>query len=338
MQMTHNISRFTLFLVVFSFLIPAAVAAAETNVEPILEDVWPLPLNIPVAELDSNLDHVEPEEPVTWGRTLPFMAQKVIDLGYELPHPYGVGAIGVAIEQDLVLSELEVAVDGQPIDVNFVSFDDADARNKSLQFRADAWVLPFLNVYLVGGEVDGKANIFLSMPAEEVINLIAPELCEGFIRPPVCDETIHLNPQPHYNGNTIGVGTLLAGGWNQYFATLALTWVETDLNIVDSEIRTLNASPRVGMTLPLKSRDHVLSLFAGGNYLDAEMDLTGRIDIPVDGVGISTIEYKINQKNKDEWNYLFGLNYDLGRHWNFNAEIGFGGSRENIIAGAIYRW
>jgi hypothetical protein len=336
--MRRNGSWIASLFLACSTLAPASMSAREDATSGHLEDVWPHPHSIPAAELDENLEHVEPEQPMIWGRALPFMAQKVIDMGYELPAPYGVGAIGVALEQDLVLSELQVAVDGKPIDVDFVNFDDANARNSSLQFRADAWLLPFMNVFLVGGEVDGKANIFMSMPAGEVIKLVAPGLCQGALRPPVCDETLHVNPQPHYNGTTVGVGTVLAGGWNQYFATIALTWVETDLDILDSEIRTLNASPRAGITLPLKSREHVVALFAGANYLDAEIDLTGRIDLPIDGVGISTIEYSINQKNKDEWNYLVGANYDLGKRWNFMAEIGFGGSRENIIAGVTYRW
>ena len=82
----------------------------------------------------------------------------------------------------------------------------------------------------------------------------------------------------------------------------------------------------------------MLSLFVGGNYLVAEMDLTGSIDLPEPIAGVETIDFKISQKNKDKWNYLFGANYDIGKLWSVMAEVGFGGSRDNVIAGINYRW
>ena len=48
-----------------------------------------------------NLD--EEGERVIWEQKLPFLAQKVIDLGFELPKAYGVAIIPARIRQDLVL-------------------------------------------------------------------------------------------------------------------------------------------------------------------------------------------------------------------------------------------
>jgi hypothetical protein len=36
--------------------------------------------------------------------------------------------------------------------------------------------------------------------------------------------------------------------------------------------------------------------------------------------------------------YLLGFNWEMNRNWSVMLEAGFGGSRENFIAGATYRF
>jgi hypothetical protein len=50
------------------------------------------------------------------------------------------------------------------------------------------------------------------------------------------------------------------------------------------------------------------------------------------------VSFIIRQRNKDQWNYLIGFNWELNRRWSIMAEAGFGGSRENVIFGANYRF
>jgi len=52
---------------------------------------------------------------------------------------------------------------------------------------------------------------------------------------------------------------------------------------------------------------------------------------------VTTLAFRISQRNKDRWNGLLGFNWDMNKHWSVMAEAGFGGSRENFIAGATYR-
>jgi hypothetical protein len=57
--------------------------------------------------------YTENGERVIYDRALPFLAQQVIDLGFELPRPYGAQFIGYWQEQDLILDNLSVSIDGR---------------------------------------------------------------------------------------------------------------------------------------------------------------------------------------------------------------------------------
>jgi len=83
---------------------------------------------------------------------LPFFAQDVINLGFDLPNPYGLAVIGANLRQDIELRNLKVGVDGPPWrKIEFVDFGQPQEENSTVQVKLDACVLPFMNVYLVGG-------------------------------------------------------------------------------------------------------------------------------------------------------------------------------------------
>jgi len=52
----------------------------------------------------------------------------------------------------------------------------------------------------------------------------------------------------------------------------------------------------------------------------------------------STVDYSLDKKPKDKWNFLVGGQYQLSKSWMFRAEVGFLSSRTHVIAGAQYRF
>jgi hypothetical protein len=85
----------------------------------------------------------------------------------------------------------------------------------------------------------------------------------------------------------------------------------------------------------------MIAAFIGATYLDAEIDLSGQVSFDTPGGpdgDVTTIDYTIRQRNKDKWNYLLGFNWDVNKNWSVNLEAGFGGSRDNIIAGVTFRY
>jgi len=145
---------------------------------------------------------------------------------------------------------------------------------------------------------------------------------------------------PSYRGSNIALGLNLAMGWDRFFVTLPMTYAWTDVDIIDTTVTALNITPRIGMTGDMGERGTV-AVFMGATYLRAEVDIAGSVTLDTpDGPGgdITTLSFRISQRNKDRWNALLGFNWELDRHWSIMAEAGFGGSRENFIGGVTYRF
>ncbi len=268
---------------------------------------------------------------------MPFLAQQVIDLGFDLPNPYGVALVPARIRQDLVLEDLAIGINGPPDrEIDFVDFGAPQVENNALQLKLDAWVLPFLNVFATVGVFDGDATIPLRIQGSDLF----PELCAITPNAPNCVRTFSAIARPGYEGKNIALGMTLAMGWDRFFVAVPVTYAWTDVDIIDTTVTALNITPRIGMTGDMGNRGSV-AVFMGATYLRAEVDLEGSVDIETPGGpdgDVTTLSFRIGQRNKDRWNYLLGFNWDLSKNWSFMAEAGFGGSRENFIAGATYRF
>jgi hypothetical protein len=56
-----------------------------------------------------------------------------------------------------------------------------------------------------------------------------------------------------------------------------------------------------------------------------------------DGVS-STVQYSMDKRPKDKWNFIIGSQFQLNKHFMLRAEVGFLGSRTQVIAGLQYRF
>lgn len=139
----------------------------------------------------------------------------------------------------------------------------------------------------------------------------------------------------------MNLGFTFAMGWDRFFVALPVTYVITELNILDDDVKALQISPRIGISSDA-GKWGTMSTFVGVTYLDAELDVAGQIafdtsDIP--GENESTeLDFILNQENADKLNFLIGFNWDVTKSWSFHSEAGFGGSRESFIASTTYHF
>ena len=284
---------------------------------------------------EPNLD--EDGERVIWKYKLPFLAQDVIDLGFDLPNPYGVAIIPARIRQDLTLDSLAIGINGPPDqEIDFVDFGTPSVENSALQLKLDAWIFPFLNVFTTVGVFDGDANIPLKFDGVDLF----PNLCAATPNAPLCVRTYSAVANPTYEGSNVSLGMTLAMGWDRFFVVLPVTYAWTDVDIIETTVTALNITPRIGMTGDMGDRGTV-AVFMGATYLRAEVDIAGQVALDTPGGpngDVTTLAFRISQRNKDRWNYLLGFNWEWNKNWGVMAEAGFGGSRENFFAGATYRF
>lgn len=276
---------------------------------------------------------------IIWGRPLPFMAQEVIDLGFELPLPFGISIIPAAFEQDLSLSDLKIGTSGiADTPIEQLNFDNPSVKNTALQLKFDAWLFPFMNVFATVGKVDGRATIPLSLPGES----ISPDRCGLQIgRPTFCDNIYSATAKPDYEGTNWSVGTALAMGWEQFFVVLPMVYAVSDIDLIDTDVDAINISPRIGINGDLGKYGDI-AVFVGATYLKAEVEVAGSITFDVPAIGPNdrevTLNYQLIEENKDPWNAVAGANWQISPRWGFMMEAGFGGSRKDVIAGVTYRF
>ena len=316
----------------------ACADSSETSSEEELEDDLDIFVIVPHLEDrelgEPNLD--DDGEVVIWDHPLPFFGQAVTELGFELPLPFGISIVPATFEQDLTLRDLKLGLQGEadrPIEA--VNFENPSVRNTALQLKFDAWLFPFMNIFATVGRVDGRATIPLTVLGGDLF----PELCETRVAPDVCERELSGTAKPNYDGTNWSVGTTLAMGWNQYFVVLPIVYAVSDIDILDTDVDALNVSPRVGINTELE-RYGDLSLFIGGTYLKAEVEVAGAISFAsLAGQGGSrTLNYSLIEENKDAWNLALGGNWQITPSWGVMLEVGTGGSRTDVIAGVTYRF
>jgi hypothetical protein len=52
----------------------------------------------------------------------------------------------------------------------------------------------------------------------------------------------------------------------------------------------------------------------------------------------ASVQYSLDKRPKDMWNFIVGSQYQYNKHWMIRAEYGFLGSRQQVIAGLQYRF
>ncbi|MEH6581644.1 MAG: hypothetical protein V7754_06875 [Halioglobus sp.] len=287
----------------------------------------------------TTVDQQDHDAPRIWDHKMPFLAQRVVDKGYDLPLPYSFGLTYVNVDQELLLDSLDIGLNGAAKQsVPFVSFDDASARNDSYQFKLGTWLLPFMNVFALFGHTEGKAPLDVLIDGNGMLDQLDLS-CSGLPPSPLCpileDQTFTLQIEEEFSGYTYGVGTILAGGWNNWFVAVPLSLVYADIDGKDSDGLSITVTPRGGRVFNMGKFGN-LSAFAGANYLDVDFSVSGTVEMPN---GLLSIDYTIEQENKDKWNLLAGFNWDINKRWAWSAEYeGFVGSRETFISSLSYSW
>ena len=134
-------AQLSCWLFVLSLALAGSIIADDSAVseeEPELSEVETLinrPYYDPKGPPDPD-DQDEGEDGSTarvWDHRMPLMAQEVIDMGYDLPLPYGVRGLYMSIEQDLDLKNLSVRLnDGELIEVPWVTFETGQAKHNTV--------------------------------------------------------------------------------------------------------------------------------------------------------------------------------------------------------------
>ena len=109
-------------------------------------------------------------------------------------------------------------------DIDFVEFGRPSVENTTAQAKLDAWLFPFMNVYVSVGTFDGDGVIPLALEGRDLLEFLGlGRLCGGVLEPAFCSRILSAVAEPEYTGEALTLGMNLAMGWDDYFVTLPIS-------------------------------------------------------------------------------------------------------------------
>lgn len=256
-------------------------------------------------------------------RKLPFYADEARKLGFELPKTYGVGVIGLWQSADIDLFDVSVGgisvVDDIPLIDPFGSEFSSDI--SSVQFRGDMWILPFLNLSVVAGNLETDTDVTLRFTPlfQSIYKLQTGEDLPEFIDFPSST-----------TAKTLGFGLTTGLQYENLIFSASANYAWAVTNETESEINTLILLGLMGYDFG----EVGLQVLTGVQYQKTDRVVYGRLypesrSEPVEfGIGIDI----------EETLFLLGFNKDIGRNWNLSAFGGLNGTRSSLMASFGYRW
>ena len=283
-----------------------------------------------------------------YDRMFPVWGKEAVALGHEIPKPFGFSVIYMDLSQPLEVENIGFSGLGNNslgIPVNDdglkIQTDAAQQEGKNITFRADMWLLPFLNVYAVLGKTEGMSittirNINYDMGCQDVGCNIAEGIVNGALKAALNGSPFDLS----YDGGTYGAGITIAGGVGNWFAMTDMNYTYTDLNILDGKISTFVMSPRVGYRFKMGAVES--RVWLGAMYQDVQQNFTGSfknldsLDSKVKQL-FPDGKYHIAQRLVHRWNGTAGAMFEIDRSWEFLFEFGFG-ERKSAMGSLGYRF
>ncbi|MEP5567643.1 MAG: hypothetical protein ABJN62_07410 [Halioglobus sp.] len=255
-------------------------------------------------------------------RSLPFYANDVRKLGFELPKTYGLGIAAHYQSADIDMEGFNVAGIDVTGDLPLIDPLGSDLESDVLtgQLRADLWILPFLNVSLLLGEMETNSDVTLRFtPGFQ--NLV--KLTQG------ADLPEFYTFDTKTTGTTAGIGLLTGFQYEQLVMSLGMNYLETITDETNAEIEAILWMGMVGYDFGAIG----LQALVGVQYLDTDRTIEGRIDLE----NGKPLEFAIDI-GLEETTFLVGFNKDIGRNWSLSSFLGANGTKSSLTANFGYRW
>ena len=256
-----------------------------------------------------------------WSSFLPLMKEEAIARGYDLPLPFGVSVIYNYLARDIDVTDIRIGVDGEPLQSvsRFLNLG-SDSNVNAFLGRVDAWLLPFLNLYVLVGYIDNESTStgHVTVPRPGPI--------------PGSDREFDIEIPTSLTGFVGGGGISLAAGYREFFMMVDANYSQTDIGF-DDRFRAIVASARAGWNG--RVRELPTRFWLGAASWDTENTATSTVDIE----GVGQVRFEADQGPSHPWNATLGTQVSFSKTWESMFEYGFNfGDVHIVIAGVTYRF
>ena len=306
---------------------------------------------------------------VKYDNVFPIFGQKAYQKGFDIPYPTGVMVNYMYIKQGIIVDNLRLGLLTDEVDipltgVDFIEFGDNTSIARTVMFRPDVWVFPFLNLYGIFGYGSSSTEVNLTFPIE-LKSVVEQDL------------------------RTSGFGATVAGGIGPVWLALDgnITWSKPEL--LDQPVKVTTFGIRLGQNFINKHKPYRnFGIWIGAMKASFGSDTTGELKLkdalppevferaaeieanyyewynalnpnnPVDAIkiakadqiltpiverigaadGEAVVRYGIDKGLKQEWNGLIGAQFQWNKNWMFRTEAGIVGDRKSLLLSLNYRF
>jgi len=299
---------------------------------------------------------------VNYDYIFPLLGQKTYKRGFDIPYPIGAMVNYIWMNQGIKIDNMQLGLktDNQDIPLtnvdNLIKFGDNSNKSYAINFRPDIWVFPFLNVY----------GLFGAGRSETTVNLTAPIELTSVVEQGIRTTGVGLM-------GAFGVGPVwvsLDGNWTwnkpellEKAVSVAVFGVRVghtfvfdnhpDRNIAIwggamrlrmesntvGQIRLGDAVPVEDMNAKGQEINDYWDTLTPDEKLDPAnivMKAVGDRLLVADGDAI--IKYGMDKQVLEEWNGIFGAQFQLNKRWMLRTEWGLIGDRKSALASLNYRF
>lgn len=187
---------------------------------------------------------------------LPIWGQKAQERGYgeKLQLPFGISAMYVNSSMDVAITDFTLEIGNnqtvndllqQIATVENLNFTQTTATVNGLNFRADAWVLPFINTYGMFSAVTGGTSVKLQPTfytddenGQPLDTIVLPEF----------------GSDVEFNATSVGFGSTFAYGFKNIFISADVNYTFNNSALLDQTVGLLTASGRTGYIFRFKNK------------------------------------------------------------------------------------
>lgn len=239
-----------------------------------------------------------------WSSFLPLLKDEAVKRGIELPLPFGVATVYYHLDRAIEVTDVRIGRNGAPpTSVSHLAQLSSGSKVDNLDLKIDAWILPFLNVYVLGG--------YLWNESDTRIDVTLPPLVAGGAGR---EKVLHVPTS--IEGSLGGVGMTVAGGYGPFFLTVDANAAQADLGF-DDRFKAVVTSARGGWNGKLGRRP----FRAWANVTDWNTFATARATVPDPDGG--TLAFEADQGPAYRYTYGVGQQYSFTRRWEFATDVGF---------------
>ncbi len=242
----------------------------------------------------------------------------------QLPLPYGLSVNYTYVSENLDIRKFNLKSNNEqlsPILPN-VSLDRLHQRTQAETVRVDAWLMSFLDLYGIGGFVNGTANNFdININNKNQIPTSYLNLAQNYL---------DMLSSIDYHGTVYGFGAMFGGGYGPFFYSYDVNYTWTNINRLQTSVDTLIQKVRI--QYKTDAFENKVFVYTGASNEDIKARQSGTYNL-----GGTNLEYSLEARSDHPWNALIGAGVEFTKHWNLTLEDGFSG-RTQITSSLGYRF